>query len=73
MEVAQGILVMQNSKVADSEALTAIKKWFADYLTWLTTHQYGKDEMNAENNHGTCWTMQVASFAKLTENKALLN
>jgi hypothetical protein len=29
--------------------------------------------MNAENNHGTCWTMQVASFARLTENKALLN
>lgn len=73
MEVAQGVLVMQHSKAADSEALAAIKKWFADYLTWLTTHQYGKDEMNAENNHGTCWTMQVASFAKLTENKALLN
>lgn len=73
MEVAQGILVMQHSKAADSKALAAIKKWFAEYLTWLTTHQYGKDEMNAENNHGTCWTMQVASFARLTENKALLN
>jgi hypothetical protein len=73
MEVAQGVIVMQHSKAADSEALAAIKKWFAEYLTWLTTHQYGKDEMNAENNHGTCWTMQVASFAKLTENKALLN
>ena len=23
------------------------------------------DEMNAKNNHGTCWVMQVASFAKL--------
>ncbi|WP_230144198.1 MULTISPECIES: alginate lyase family protein [unclassified Pedobacter] len=73
MEVAQGVLVMQDSKAADSTALAAIKKWFAEYLTWLTTHQYGKDEMNAENNHGTCWTMQVASFARLTKNKALLN
>ena len=73
MEVAQGVLVMQHSKAADNTALAAIKKWFAEYLTWLTTHQYGKDEMNAENNHGTCWTMQVASFAKLTENKALLS
>jgi len=25
-------------------------------------HQYGKDEMNAKNNHGTCWIMQVASL-----------
>lgn len=73
MEVAQGVLVMQHSKAADSKALAVIKKWFAEYLTWLTTHQYGKDEMNAENNHGTCWTMQVASFAKLTENKVLLD
>lgn len=72
MEVAQGILIMQHSKAVDSNSLIAIKKWFANYLTWLTTHQYGKDEMNAENNHGTCWTMQVASFAKLTENKELL-
>ena len=73
MEVAQGVLVMQNSKAVDNRTLIEIKKWFASYLTWLTTHQYGKDEMNAENNHGTCWTMQVASFAKLTENAALLN
>jgi hypothetical protein len=24
-----------------------IKKWFDQFLQWLTTHQYGKDEMNA--------------------------
>ncbi|WP_421940107.1 alginate lyase family protein [Pedobacter sp.] len=72
MEVAQGIIVMQDAKTVNRKTLGLIKKWFADYLTWLTTHPYGKDEMNAENNHGTCWTMQVASFARLTENKALL-
>ncbi|WP_240916424.1 alginate lyase family protein [Pedobacter sp. HDW13] len=73
MEVAQGILVMQDSKQTDKAALITIKKWFADYLIWLTTHQYGKDEMNAENNHGTCWTMQVASFARLTGNEDMLD
>jgi hypothetical protein len=25
-----------------------------------------KYEMNAKNNHGTCWLMQVACFAKFT-------
>jgi hypothetical protein len=29
--------------------------------------------MNAENNHGTCWVMQVAAFAKFTGNEKLLN
>jgi len=73
MEVAQGILVMQQAKSVDKNNLKAIKSWFAQYLEWLTTHQYGIDEREAKNNHGTCWVMQVASFAKLTENQSLIN
>lgn len=73
MEVAQGILVMQNAKCIDKDLLATIKKWFADYLAWLTTHQYGRDEMNAKNNHGTCWVMQAASFARLTGNDEVLD
>ena len=46
---------------------------FEQYLDWLTNHPYGIEEKNATNNHGTCWVMQVASFAKLTKNEALLN
>jgi hypothetical protein len=72
MEVVQGIEVMQDSKVIRKKDLKAIKEWFSEYLTWLTTHQYGKDEMNAKNNHGTCWTMQTACFAKFTGNQDLL-
>ena len=72
MEVAQGIIAMQNAKCIDKKLLDAIKSWFSDYLRWLTTHQYGKDEMNAKNNHGTCWVMQVASFAKLIGNTEIL-
>ena len=73
MEVAQGILVMQNAKSINPEKLAAAKNWFSEYLVWLQTHQYGKDEMEAKNNHGTCWAMQVASFAKLTGNQETLN
>lgn len=72
MEVAQGILRMQDAKNVDKSELEIVKKWFADYLTWLTTHPYGIDEMNAKNNHGTCWVMQVGSFAKLTGNEEIL-
>lgn len=72
MEVAQSVLVMQASATFNAEDLSEIKAWFAEYLAWLTTHPYGKDEMNAKNNHGTCWVMQVACFAKLTNNQELL-
>ncbi|GEO04365.1 hypothetical protein AAE02nite_20290 [Adhaeribacter aerolatus] len=72
MEVAQGIMVMQNAKAFAAADLAGFKNWFSQYLTWLTTHQYGKDEMNAKNNHGTCWVMQVAAFARLTGNEEIL-
>jgi Alginate lyase len=71
MDVVQGILVMQ-SKINEAD-LVAIKNWFVDYLTWLMSHPNGKAEMAAKNNHGTCFTMQVASFAKLTNNQQLLD
>lgn len=73
MEVVQGILAMQKSKAMPAATLKGSKNWFAQYLDWLTTHQYGKDEMNAKNNHGTCWVMQVACFAKFTQNTKLID
>ncbi|GAB4035142.1 alginate lyase family protein [Spirosoma gilvum] len=73
MEVAQGVRALEKAKNADKSTVAAIRRWFAEYLTWLTTHPYGKDEMNAKNNHGTCWVMQVAAFARLTRNDSLMN
>ncbi|WP_345951703.1 alginate lyase family protein [Mucilaginibacter sp. PAMB04274] len=73
MEVVQGVEAIQDSKVISKGDLKTIKTWFEQYLVWLTTHQYGKDEMNAKNNHGTCWVMQTACFAKFTKNEALLD
>jgi Alginate lyase len=72
MEVVQGLLAMQGSSAMDQRLLTGIKGWFEKYINWLTTHKYGKDEMNAANNHGTCWVMQVAAFAKFTGNKEMM-
>ena len=72
IEVVQGLLAMQHASSMDKPSLSAIRNWFEKYLEWLTTHKYGIDEMNAENNHSTCWVMQVAAFAKFTNNKQLL-
>jgi hypothetical protein len=73
MEVVQGLMAMAGVELYDKEAIAGIKSWFEEYLQWLTTHQYGKDEMNAVNNHGTCWVMQVACFAKFTGNKKIMD
>ena len=51
--------------------LAGVKKWFAAYTAWMTTHAYGIAERDARNNHGTCWCTQVAAFAHLTSNQQL--
>lgn len=73
VEVARAIEVLADSKALSQTEITKVRQWFADYLKWLTTSKNGLEEREAKNNHGTCWVMQVAAFAKLTGNQNLLN
>jgi hypothetical protein len=66
VEVARAIPLIAESRALASEDVGAVREWFSQYLTWMTTHQYGIEEREARNNHGTCWVMQVAEFARFT-------
>ncbi|MDE3197533.1 MAG: alginate lyase family protein, partial [Acidobacteriota bacterium] len=44
----------------------------AAYLEWLTMSRNGVEERDTKNNHATCWNMQAAAFARLTENREVL-
>jgi len=72
VEVARAIEVLEPARALTAAEMTSIKQWFADYLTWMTTSTNGLEERDAKNNHGTCWLMQAAEFARLTGNKELL-
>ncbi|HEY9256795.1 alginate lyase family protein, partial [Chitinophaga sp.] len=69
----QALSIMEKAGAIPAADLNAFKNWFSTYLQWLTTHPYGKDEMNAANNHGTCWVMQVAAFARFVNNREWLD
>jgi hypothetical protein len=71
-EVAQSIYVMQGSAAITGNDLFAMKQWFRSFLTWISTHPYGKSEMVHPNNHGTCWALQAAAYAKLTGDSEML-
>ncbi len=73
MEVAQGVIVMENSAAFDKATADGIKQWFSKYILWLNTTKMGLDEKNTKNNHSTCWAMQVASFAKLCNDQPMLD
>ena len=47
-------------KAADQKSLQA---WFDAYLVWLLNDPQARDESKAENNHGTWYDVQVASYA----------
>jgi hypothetical protein len=64
VEVARAIAVLERLKQLPAAEEKACRDWFSQYLTWMTTHKYGIDEREARNNHGTCWVMQVAEFAR---------
>jgi hypothetical protein len=66
VEPARAAHVLQQAGVLKGDDLAGIQKWFRDYTTWMTTSKNGTDEMKAENNHGTCWVLQVAAFASFT-------
>ena len=73
IEVAQGIIVMENAAVFEKDIAAEIKKWFSQYIYWLNNSKNGLDEKHTKNNHSTCWAMQVASFAKLCGNMAIMD
>jgi hypothetical protein len=71
VEVARaGTVLARGGALADNDR-DGLRRWFADYLVWLTTDQYGKDERDAKNNHGTCWVVQAAEFARFAGDTAV--
>jgi hypothetical protein len=72
VEVARALERLDGAAGWSRDDATEARKWFADYLDWLTTDQYGKDERDTTNNHATCWVMQVGAFAHYTNNEPLM-
>ncbi len=72
VEVAQSAKILIDKMSIPEKEAVKIKAWFSGFLNWMTTHQYGIDEMNAKNNHGTCWAVTASAMAKLTDNQEVL-
>lgn len=69
----QGILLIEKAGKMNADMSAALREWFAQFLTWMTTSSKGKAEGNSGNNHATWWTAQVAAYATLTRNQGALD
>jgi hypothetical protein len=70
IHAAQGILLLEAAGMLDGKLGDGLRRWFGDYLTWMTTSKKGLDEKKSGNNHATWWTAQAAAYATLTGNEA---
>ena len=73
VEAVQSVKVLEKKGGISANQSARIKNWFSEFLQWMTTHPYGIKEMNAENNHGTCWLVTASSMAVLTNNQPVID
>ncbi|HEV2693313.1 MAG TPA: alginate lyase family protein [Verrucomicrobiae bacterium] len=72
IEIPKAVEAMAKSPAFTPELMAGLKKWFADYVTWMRTSKNGNEEANAGNNHAVaCW-LQIAVFAEFTGDEANL-
>ena len=69
VEVAQSVRVLSGRKMIPGDQEKRIMEWFSRFLSWMTTHEYGIDEMNTTNNHAVCWLATAGVMARLTSNR----
>jgi hypothetical protein len=71
IEVVDGIGMLKNSASLSDKDLQSLRKWFADYLSWIRGSAVGKDEIAALNNHGTWCDAQCVSYALFSQQSEL--
>lgn len=73
VEVARAAATLGEAPAFDGKTQESVKDWFTQYLKWMTASQHGLDERDTKNNHGTCWVLQVAQFAKYVGDATLID
>jgi hypothetical protein len=71
VDVVRGAGAIDDSGALTANEKRALRKWFSDCLNWMTTSASGKQERDAENNHGSAWVLQAAEFSLYTGDTTL--
>ena len=66
----QGMEFLAQTGAWDPKDQAAVRRWFEEYLRWLTHSKNGIDERRSGNNNASWWTVQVAAVATFVENRA---
>jgi len=69
--VIDSIGLIENSAAWTEDDQRAMREWFEQFLDWMRTSEIGREEAAAENNHGTYYDVQIASFALFLDKREM--
>jgi hypothetical protein len=64
----QGMEFLSQTGLWDNRDEAAVRRWFDEYLHWLTKSKKGEEEKHSGNNHASWWTAQVAAVSTFVGN-----
>ncbi|MBS1855080.1 MAG: alginate lyase family protein [Acidobacteria bacterium] len=68
----QGMEFLAETGEWDEKEEAAVRKWFREYLHWLSASDHGLEEKNSGNNHATWWTAQAMAVATFVGDQGAL-
>src|SRR5438876_1244720 len=61
--VVDAVGLLANSKAWTKTDQAGMQEWFSHFLQWMLESKNGRAEAAAQNNHGTYYNVQVASYS----------
>ena len=71
VEMLDGVELLKKSKFFPASDQAIIKEWFSSYIHWLQTSPVAAEELEAKNNHGTAYDVQLTRYALFIGNDTL--
>lgn len=66
VNVVDAIALLRRSGALTESEYQDLQLWFGELYTWMTTSPNGRKEDSGENNHGTWYDLQAATFAQFS-------
>lgn len=64
IDMLDHVRLLESAQSWTSADAAALGAWFDAFTTWLLDSEFGREEIESTNNHGTWYAAQVAAFAR---------
>jgi hypothetical protein len=62
VKMLDGVMLLEARGAIPADDMASLRRWFADYSTWLVESDHGKKESRGANNHSIAYDVQLLRF-----------